>query len=375
MRKLLFILINLGILTILTAQNFVLLANVKSEISKTTNINYIISHKFKNDKNTKFFYLKEKNELYIASNKNILLYKNNKIKNIKTLNNNIKYLTANNSTIIVYTKNKQLIALDKKEYKTKWTYFFDEKPFFQPIVFDNKLFIDKNAHTIIAINIKTGKFLWQFFNKIEDLHIFTNGKNIQSNQNIHYIYPNKKFLTLKKNNGEKYKSKTITTTQKITHLRKFLVYISDIELYNKTIYLCYNNGNFVSINTESGKILFKKDTKNYINTTIYKNTLIILKKNGHIKCFNKITGKKIWANKLLDQKILNKPIILNKNKALLIYDKYGYIYFIDINSGRLIQKININTSFIHAFINKTETDILLISNDKITNIKLKSCKK
>lgn len=375
MRKLLFILINLGLLALLTSQNFVIFANTETDISEATNLKYIISHKFKTNEKTHFFYLKNSNELYIASNKNILLYKNNKIKNIKTLNNNIKHVTANKSTIIIYTKNKQLIALDKNEQKIIWTRSLDEKPFFQPVIFDNKIFIDKNGHTVIAIDIKTGEFLWQFFNKIEDLHIFTNGKNIQSNDIIYYIYPNKKLLTIKKNNGEKYKSKTITSTQKITHLRKFLVYISDIALYNKTLYMCYGNGNFVSINTESGKILLKKDTNNYISTSIYKNTIIILKKNGHIKCFNKITGKKIWANKSLDKKILNKPIILNRQKTLLIYDKCGFIYFINILSGKITHKTNLNTCFKYAFLNKTETDILLISNDKITNIKLKSCKK
>lgn len=371
MRKLLLIPINLVLLFILTSQNFILLANSENIFFVDTHIKSIITKNLKNTAKPKLFYIKKSNELYIASHKEIFLYKNNKLKNIKTLNNKIKYITANKSTLIVFTKNKQLIALDKKEYKTKWTRSFNDTSFFNPIIFDNKIFIDKNGHTIIAININTGDILWQFFNKIEDLHIFTNGINAQSDKIIYYLYPNKKLLALKKNNGEKHQSKNIITTQKNTNLRKFLLYISDITIYNKIIYLCYNNGTFVSINTKTGKILLKKDTKNYITTTIYKNTLIITKKNGHIKCFNKITGKKLWTNKTLNNTNLNKPLVLNKKKVLFSYDKEGFIYFINILTGKLVQKTNLNSYSNNAFINKKETDILLISDNKITNIKLK----
>lgn len=369
MKKIIFIITNLVLACTLIHQNFTLLAKSEKKNFIPMSIKYTSIYEFENKKSD-YFYLKNDNELYITSNNKIFLYKNNKIKEIKSLNTKIKYVLATQINIIIYTKNKKLIAINKKNHTIDWTLDLNEKLYTKPLISNEKIFINQQENKITAINIKDGLVLWKFLNESLILEIKNKVKSIQTNNLIYYIYPNQSIISIKKKNGNKDKLINVAKRQ-ITNFNKVLNFISDIVIYNKILYLCYSKGNFISIDPNTRKIIFEKNTKTYKNITIYKDKLIIIKKNGFIKCFNKLTGKNIWTILQLKNKNLNKPLILRKKKSLLISDNNGNNYFINIKTGEIKQSFYIpDLTIKKSFINKKETNILTISKTNIYNIKL-----
>jgi len=378
--KLTFTIINLLLIYVIVGHNIFIYAKSISKNFAEINIEKVVTHKLKKNIKYKFSYVKENNTLYISSKKNIWLYKDKCLNHIKKLDNEIKYIIANNTTILIYTKNQQLITLDAKYYNIRWKKKLKGNLFFKPKISKDKIFIDRNGHTLIAIDIVKGHILWQFFNRIDDMYIFTNGSVIQSDKYIHYIYPNKKILTLKKHNGEKYSTKNISPKTNHINIKKGLTYISNTIFFNGILYLLYNNGHFLSINIKSGKTILENFNKNNINNSlIYKNKLVLIKKSGYLECLSKTTGKKLWKNNIFKNNYFLNPLIMKKSETIFLCDKNGNIIFLNFKTGKLIyQKCILNISVTQYFVDELEKHILLISNDnKIYNIKISYnlCKK
>ena len=69
---------------------------------------------------------------------------------------------------------------------------------------------------------------------------------------------------------------------------------------------------------------------------------LYIKENNIIKLFNLQNGEVIWTSDELE--IMPTSIIETQDHLYVLNDEYPYVYVIDINNGRLVNKIKINNS-------------------------------
>ncbi len=355
--------------------NFINPAFPVNEKDKKNNLEQKEKINLEKEKKISFYYSKDDDTMYILTDKNIYTQQKKEIKCILNLNTlkvqSIKKILTNKDIIVIYTKDKQLIVIDKMDKEIKWIKNFKENSLATPLITNDKLFIDLNGYLIFALNNEDGEEIWRYFNKIENFYIHTNAKIIQSNKYMHYIFANKKIITLKKNTGEKILARSIDSSKIKFDAKNKKIYITNVKVNNNILYICYNDGNFLVLDAIFGSVLWKKTKRNYNNFIIYKNQLIITKKNGHITSLNKTNGKKIWTNAILKNKLLTKPTMLNIKKIIMTHNE-NEIYFFKKN-GKFFKKINMDKNKIidKIFLNKKETHLFITHKDKTyTRIKI-----
>ena len=302
-----------------------------------------------------------KNSIYIYNR--LSLKKIIKIKELK--NKKFQHIISNKTTLILQTNNNELIAIDKINNNIKWKKNITGKLFFTPFLDEKYLFLDENGEIIIALNIEDGSLIWKYKVNMKNFFIYTNGKVLQTHKHLFYIYPNKKIIVLKKDNGEKLKSYKINFYNK----NNSMSFLSDFSIYNNIIYLCYDNGDFTVLNGMSGKILWRKYKQNYKYITMHKNNIIITKFNGHITCLNKFNGKKIWTTTAFKDKNIIKPLVLN-DIFVTVFDNYGTLYILDKNTGSFLNVLQTKFKNIQHIYKKNK-EIIFLTNFEMGKLVIK----
>jgi len=237
------------------------------------------------------------------------------------------------------------------------------------LISEDKLFIDLNGRTLIALSVKTGDIAWKYHNKMNKLHIHTNAKMLQTDTYIFYIFSNYKIITLKKSSGLRVQTRNLLLLNENVSEKIILKHISDINIYNNTVYICYDNGTFIALDIVSGRIIWKKNKNNYKNVIIDKNMIMITKKNGHITFLNRLNGKKLWTNRTLKNKILIKPVILNKKQLIIIGDNKGVTYILNKKNGKIIKQLKIHNEEIKFnFIDESKNIIIVSKNNNVSRL-------
>lgn len=336
--------------------------------AKDLNLNYSKDRKF-NTRIEKTFYDKNNDLFYIFFRKKLFFYKKNELKGIIETKNIINKKLINflvfNNFIVFILKDSSIIAIDKVYGNVLWKKRFDQKIFFKPVIDQESIFFDQGAGNIISLDIKTGEIIWSFKNRMRKLFIYTNGKVLQTKDNIIYVYSNK-VLVINKETGKKVTSSNVQTAlffKKKSRARK----ISDLEIYNNILFICYNDGSFVVFDLKHTEVLWKKSKDNYNFISIYKNFLLISKNNNKLTLLNKFNGKKIFTTDLKDINITAKPIFINKS-VIVFGDTNGFIYFFEINKRVIVKKMKIFKDKVEKiFINKDKS-IAVFSSKKLTRL-------
>ncbi|WP_158332970.1 outer membrane protein assembly factor BamB [Blochmannia endosymbiont of Camponotus (Colobopsis) obliquus] len=205
-----------------------------------------------------------------------------------------------NGSVLIHTSTGVFQALNECDGSIQWTVSFDvplfslrNKP--SPVKFLDMVLLSHDDGTLSALLLNQGKLLWQ--------------------QKITTVNELKQFFYLN----------SITTTP---------IIINDV------VYAQSYNDSLVALDIYSGQIIWSlKDISSIKNMVAVNFVLYLIDQNDQIIAVNAHDGAILWKQDNLLYKELTVPGIYNN--YIVIGDRKGYIYLIDINDGSIFlqQKI------------------------------------
>ncbi len=169
--------------------------------------------------------------LYVAIKNTIYRYKNNIIETLVCLenfeNDEIIKILSSKKSVVIYTKNDKLIVIDVENKNVRWEKFLNNKIVYRLILTNNRIFIDRSGHTLVALNIKNGRIKWQYFTEPGNLNVNTSMRILHSNKFLYCVSPRGKILKLRKTDGAKlnkfkfFEKHNASSTQDNPHHRAF----------------------------------------------------------------------------------------------------------------------------------------------------------
>lgn len=269
--------------------------------------------------------------LYIGSEEGVLYalnINNGSIKWFKKLNSEILSLPIiSNEFVIVHANNGVLYAMNKNTGDIIWHNKLYEKKSISlrgtstPVLLNSIAFIGSDNGVIYSININTGKIIWQ-----------------------------KKIINIKHN--------------KFNDIHQTPIILGDI------MYIMSENGLLTYIDPYTSNIV-NQNQFNISRFLIDENKIYLIEKNDKIKAIKKdIKNNILWQqNQLLYHSIQS---YLLYSKYLIVSDKEGYLYWININNGKIIYKNFLDSSGIH-YINILKNNKIIIQNKVGTIYLYKIC--
>lgn len=335
--------------------NFGIHANIK--LSIVARLNFEVDKIYSSYQDS--IYVVKNNTLYEISGKNCV--------EVFISNNGITGIVFNSSKLVIFNIN-EIFVFDVVSKQLLWEKKIKGRIMAEPTLTSDKLFIDKDARILTALDINTGKYVWRTSIYSEDEQFFTNAKFLYTNDYIIYIYSNRKISVLSKNSGLPKKSYNIQSFDPLAcndHLS-----ITTAKIYNDILYVMYNNGDFFAFDIKIGECIFGDSNEQYVDFFLNFDTVVIFKKPADIIFYNKFTGKKILNTTVFEDHFYI-PIILSKKKLILVYNNNN-VKFLDIKDGTSVYVNNFKKMSIKKIIvSKSEKKLWIVTCDnKIVFVEL-----
>ena len=115
-----------------------------------------------------------------------------------------------------------------------------------------------------------------------------------------------------------------------------------------------------AIELKSGRILWKRQYSSYRQMAIYRNTIFLTNLRGHVYAIDRINGIERWSNLSLANRGVTGPAIIDN--YVVVGDFEGYLHWLDIESGDIVARNEIDGSGIHS--TPTVVDNVLYSQSR-----------
>lgn len=126
--------------------------------------------------------------------------------------------------------------------------------------------------------------------------------------------------------------------------------ISDVSstplLHGDSLYATSYQGGFVEYSFAKNAITTKLGYNSSLDLAMDDDVFVIVQDDGHIFCVSRSSNQELWSNMQLTYRKVSAPVIYGS--YVVVGDYEGYLYFLDLNDGRIVTKIDIDGSAIYT---------------------------
>lgn len=299
--------------------------------------------------------------------------------------------TANNNTVYAAARGGQVKAIDLSTGKTLWNVDISNSSFFRSqsallsggVTADDKyVYLGSERATVYALDKSNGAVIWQ-----KDVRGEVLAKPVSTENEVIIHTGNGYLQALKQETGDNIwevsmEAPTLSLRGQSTpttaygaiilgddsgHVNAYLAKdgqliwqqrisqpkgsteiakLNDVDttpiVEQNVVYAIGYNGNLVALDLSNGQIIWKKALGTTNGFTINKEHIFVVDQDDNIYSLAKNGGATIWKQSDLLHRQLTDPLIFND--YLVVGDFEGFLYLLDINSGEIISKTQVNSS-------------------------------
>ncbi|WMY94890.1 MAG: outer membrane protein assembly factor BamB [Arsenophonus sp.] len=254
-------------------------------------------------------------------------------------------LTVAEDKLYMGAETGQLIALNKVDGKVAWITNVAGEAISQPVVSDGLVLTHTTSGVLQALDVKNGKIKWSIH--LDNYSILSiRGKSAPSVfYGVAIVGSNHGRITaIKLSQGEilwQQYIDNISSINKTTDLHDInMTPVIDINL--GIIFAIAYNGNLVAINLHSSQIIWSRNLGSIHDIIVKDETIYLVDQKDSVFAVRKSDGVILWMQNALLYRHLTAPSIYNS--FLVMGDKEGYLYWLNIDNGQYVAKNKINSS-------------------------------
>ncbi len=213
---------------------------------------------------------------------------------------------GNSKALFVHTLADTVLALDPMSGNQKWSYASSTPSLIlrrssSPVVYQDSILVGLSSGQLMAIDQATGTVLWQ---------------------------------------KEMAASKGRSETQRMIDLS------ADPLLQGNIVYAVGYQGNIAALKANTGELLWEQSLSSYAGLAVSDRTLVVPDHRGTLYAFDAITGAQRWKQNGLLGRRLTKPLCVGHR--VLVGDDEGWVHWLDLDTGRYLSRLSIDSKGIEA---------------------------
>lgn len=213
---------------------------------------------------------------------------------------------ASSGRVVVHTTNGMVYALDEATGKQLWQYKKEEPSLTlrgtsTPIIVGDVTITGFATGTIVALTIDTGKHVWE--------------------------------LPVSQPSGRN-EIERLSDVDARPVLKKFRLFVASY------------HGKLVCIDVRSGEQIWSRDLSIYNDMTLDEENIYVLDDRGVLFAFNQETGSTVWQQAQFVGRNPSPPAVVDG--SVVVGDLEGYVHWLGTDDGRILGRVQIDTSPIVA---------------------------
>ena len=251
------------------------------------------------------------------------------------------------SEILVYgTPEGEVVALDKNNGSKLWAVTLSSEILSPPVVNNNKVIVRAQDGRVYALNTSNGEREWLFDTNIPNLTLRGNSKPVVKAGRVYIGFDNGKVAAIKQESGDVIWLQNVVNTKGKTELARIVDIDGDMALIATDLYLSSAVGKTIAVATESGRVMWSKDTGSAKGVTASRNKLYVLGKLSNVHALNRTDGIHEWETTEYKYRQLTKPVSYLGD--VVVGDFEGYIHVIDGDNGKTIARTRMGKSSFYS---------------------------
>ncbi|MCL1125006.1 outer membrane protein assembly factor BamB [Shewanella surugensis] len=255
-------------------------------------------------------------------------------------------ITAARNKVFIGGENGLLIALDAETGQILWHVIADGELLSAPTVGDDIVTVNTGNGSLQAFNVNDGASLWTYHTQLPSLTLRGTGSAAYEAGGFFVGTADGKIAVVIKTNGQSAWEQSIYTPKGGNEFAR----MADVDmkplLLGDNIYAVSYNGNLVSMEMRSGRIVWSRQYSSFNELSYAGANLFVVDDHSRIYAVDRRNGLELWSNIELANRDLTSSVVFKGN--IVVGDFEGYLHFLDVATGEIVGRIQVDSSGLYS---------------------------
>ncbi|CAM4001381.1 outer membrane protein assembly factor BamB [Shewanella aquimarina] len=251
-------------------------------------------------------------------------------------------ITAARNKVFFGGESGLLGAVDAETGEMVWHVTAGGELLSAPTVGEDVVVVHTSTGGLEAYNVDDGEKLWVYESKLPTLTLRGTGSAAYEAGGFFVGTADGKVAVVVKSNGQAAWEQPIYTPKGGNEFTR----MADVDMkpliVGENIYAVSYNGNLVSMELRSGRVVWSRKYSSFNELASAGLNLYLVDDHGRIYAVDKRNGLESWSNNELTNRELTSPVVFKD--YLVVGDFEGYLHFIDRTSGKLVGRVDVDSS-------------------------------
>ncbi|MCE9679228.1 outer membrane protein assembly factor BamB [Shewanella sp. AS1] len=211
-----------------------------------------------------------------------------------------------------------------------------------PTVGEDVVVVNTGAGALEAYNIDDGTKLWTYESKLPTLTLRGTGSASYEAGGFFVGTADGKVVVVVKNNGQAAWEQPIYTPSGGNEFSR----MADVDMQplvsGENLYAVSYNGNLVSMELRTGRVVWTRKYSSLNNLATSGLYLFMVDDHSRVYAIDKRNGLEVWSNNELSNRDLTAPAVFGD--YIVVGDFEGYLHFINRTDGRIVGRVEVDSS-------------------------------
>ncbi len=251
-------------------------------------------------------------------------------------------IAASYGKVFIGSENGEVIALDAETGDIAWRQKVMGEVLAKPITDNNYVIVNTSRGILLALDSETGEQVWTVGTDMPNLTLRGDSSPAAVSGGIFWGTAGGRLAAALVKNGQLLWQQPIGTPKGSTEIDRLVDVDASPIILGSTLYIVGVNGQLVAIDLRSGAPVWKRNYSSAMNMATDGANIYVVTDNDHIAAVDARSGTEIWTNKLLENRLLTAPAIINGD--IVVGDSQGYLHWLDKDTGDFVAQQFVNDS-------------------------------
>ncbi len=238
--------------------------------------------------------------------------------------------------LLLGTPEGEVIAISKENGSLLWRVKVSSEILSPPVISNQLAIVRAQDGRVYALDTSNGDRKWLFDTNIPNLTLRGNSTPIVRAGRVYIGFDNGKVAAIKQESGDVIWLQNVVDSKGKTELARIVDIDGDMALISTDLYLSSAVGKTIAVATESGRVMWSKDSGSAAGVSASRNHLYVVGKDSNVHALNRTDGTEEWKTTTYKNRLLNKPIFYLGD--IIISDFEGYVHVLDGENGNTIAR-------------------------------------
>ncbi|MDB1124734.1 outer membrane protein assembly factor BamB [Vibrio algarum] len=251
-------------------------------------------------------------------------------------------ITASYGKLFIGSENGEVIALDSETGEELWRQQVIGEVLSKPATENNLVIVHTSRGILEALDSETGTQEWTISTEVPNLTLRGDSSPSTVSGGVFWGTANGRLAAAIVARGQLIWQQPIGIPKGATEIDRLVDVDSSPVILGGMLYTVGYNGQLVAIDLRSGAPAWKRNYSSSLDMATDGSDLFLVTDNDHIAAVDVRSGTEIWTNKLLENRLLTAPVLING--YLVLGDAEGYLHWLDKDTGEFVAQQLVDSS-------------------------------